>query len=88
MKRGAKLSVVVDNDPYVVRVIVPTGAWDYLDNMHEFHVHNGIIARYRWSRTSTGDVLHWSFQAPAHAEFFIAEFGGELLLSLPSEGPQ
>jgi hypothetical protein len=84
MARTAKLNVVVDNNPYIVKVVIPTGAWAYQDSMHEFHIRNGIAARYRWYRTSAGDVLEWDFQYAAHAEFFIAEFGGELLPLLPS----
>jgi hypothetical protein len=42
MTRKGKLSVVTQNYPYVVKVVVPRGAWRDLDNMHEFHVRNGI----------------------------------------------
>jgi hypothetical protein len=68
------------NDASIVEVIVPPGA--YLDRMQEFHVRNGIRERYRWQRARAGDVLRWQFPGPAYAEFFIAEFGGELLPSL------
>lgn len=68
----------------VVEVFVPRGAWAYLDQMHEFHVRNDIRERYRWQRIEAGDVLHWQFPEPAYAEFFIAEFGGDLLPSLPT----
>ena len=84
--RAPKLSVVVVNNPYIVRVVVPTGEWARQDSMYEFHIRNGIAGRYQWSRTAGGDVLEWSFLHAAHAEFFIAEFGGELL-SLRSEPP-
>ena len=69
----------------VVQVFVPPGAWAYLDQMHEFHVRNGIRERYWRQRTGAGDVLRWEFPEPAYAEFFIAEFGGELLPSLPTD---
>jgi hypothetical protein len=53
--------------------------------MHEFHVRNGIAERNLWRQAfDDGDVLHWRFEEPAYAEFFIAEFGGELLPSLPT----
>jgi hypothetical protein len=55
MTRKGKLSVVTQNYPYVVRVVVDDNA-----------------------------VLHWRFEEPAYAEVFIAEFGGELLPSLPT----
>ena len=72
-----KFSVVGDNDSYVVKVVVPT------DGMREFHLRNNIAEHYLLCRTNDGDVLHWSFPEPAYAEFFIAEFGGELV-HLPS----
>jgi hypothetical protein len=50
--------------------------------MQEFHVRNGIRERYRGQRVRAGDVPRWQFPGPAYAEFFIAEFGGELLPSL------
>ena len=78
-----KFSVVRDNDSYVVKVVVPTGASAHLGGMHEFHLRNDIAEHYLWCRTNDGDVLHLAFPEPAYAEFFIAEFGGELV-SLPS----
>ena len=85
MTRKGKLSVVTQNYPYVVKVVVPRGAWRDLDNMHEFHVRNGIAERYLWCQAFDDNaVLHWRFEEPAYAEFFIAEFGGELLPSLPT----
>jgi hypothetical protein len=77
-----KFSVVRDNDSYVVKVVVPTGASAHLGGMHEFHLRNDIAEYYLWCRTNDGDVLHLAFPEPAYAEFFIAEFGGELV-SLP-----
>jgi hypothetical protein len=78
-------SVVTKNYPYVVKVVVPKGARRDLDNMHEFHVRNDITERYvRCQAFDDNDVLHWRFEEPAYAEFFIAEFGGELLPSLPT----
>jgi hypothetical protein len=50
--------------------------------MQEFHVRNGIRERYRGQRVRAGDVPRWQFPGPAYAEFFIPEFGGELLPSL------
>ena len=47
--------------------------------MREFHLRNDVEEHYLWRRTNDGDVLHWSFPEPAYAEFFIAEFGGELV---------
>ena len=80
-----KRSAVSKNYPYVVKVVLPRGAWRDLDNMHEFHVRNGIIERYLWCQAPDDTaVLHWRFEEPAFAEFFIAEFGGELLPSLPT----
>ena len=70
-----------DCDPYTVKVVVPTGAWAYLDDIHKFHLRNGIAERCFCYRTDDGDVLQWHFPEPAYAEFFIAEFGGELMLS-------
>jgi len=85
MIRKGKLSVVTENYPYVVKVVVPSGAWRDLDNMHEFHVRNDIAEQYVWCQAFDGNaVLHWRFEEPAYAEFFIAEFGGELLPSLPT----
>ena len=85
MTRKGKLRVVTKNYPYVVKVVVPREAWRDLDNMHEFHVRNDITERYVWGQTFDGNaVLHWRFEEPAYAEFFIAEFGGELLPSLPT----
>lgn len=81
MTRSVKVSNVTDNYPYVVKVVVPTGAWTHPDNMHEFHVRNGIVERYLWHRTAAGDILHWRFPEPSYAEFFIAEFGGDLIAS-------
>ena len=81
MKRRVKRSIVPDNYPCVVKVVVPIGSRTHLDNMHEFHVRNGIGERYLWYRTDAGDVMHWRFPEPAYAEFFIAEFGGELIAS-------
>jgi hypothetical protein len=82
MKRKAKLSVVTPNYPYSVRVVA--GTCD-LDDMHEFHVRNGIAEHYLWCRAfDDGDVLHWRFEESVYAEFFIAEFGGELLPLLPT----
>jgi hypothetical protein len=53
--------------------------------MHEFHVRNDIVERYVWRQAFDDDaVLHWRFEKPAYAEFFIAEFGGELLPSSPT----
>jgi len=53
--------------------------------MHEFHVRNDIAERYVWCQAFDDNaVLHWRFEEPAYAEFFIAEFGGELLPSLPT----
>ena len=72
-----KFSVVRDNDSYVVKVVVPT------DGMREFHLRNNIAEHYLLCRTNDGDVLHLVFPEPAYAEFFIAEFGGELV-HLPS----
>jgi hypothetical protein len=68
-------SVVRDNDAYVVKVVVPT------DGMREFHLRNSIAEYYLLCRTNDGDVLHVAFPEPAYAEFFIAEFGGELVSS-------
>jgi len=83
MKRKSKLGVVTQNYPYVVRVVA--GAGRDLDNMHEFHLRNGISEQYQWCQAfDDSDVLHWRFEEPAYAEFFIAEFGGELLPSLPT----
>jgi len=83
MKRKGKLGVVTQNYPYVVRVVA--GAGRDLDNMHEFHVRNGIAERYLWCQAfDDSDVLHWRFEEPVYAEFFIAEFGGELLPLLPT----
>ena len=45
MTRKGKRSVVTQNYPYVVRVVA--GAGD-VDDMHEFHVRNGIAERYLW----------------------------------------
>lgn len=84
MVRALRVNVAPDNYLYVVEVVVPTGEWACLDNMHEFHVRNGIAERYRWRRTDAGDVLHWRFPEPAYAEFFIAEFGGELISPPPT----
>ena len=85
MTRKGRLSVVTQNYPYVVRVVIPAGAWRDLNNMHEFHVRNGIAEHYLWCRAfDDGDVLHWRFEEPVYAEFFIAEFGGELLPLLPT----
>ena len=85
MTRKGKLTVVTQNYPYVVRAVVPAGALHDLDDMHEFHVRNGIAERYLWCQAfDDSDVLHWRFEAPAYAEFFIAEFGGELLPALPT----
>jgi hypothetical protein len=78
-----KFSVVRDNDSYVVKVVGPTGAAAHFDDMREFHLRNDIEEHYLWCRTNDGDVLRWSFPEPAYAEFFIAEFGGELV-RLPS----
>ena len=78
-----KFSGVRNSGSYVVKVIVPTGESAYLDGMHEFHLRNDIAEHYVWCRTNDGDVLHWAFPEPVYAEFFIAEFGGELV-SLPS----
>jgi hypothetical protein len=74
-----KFDIVRDNDSYVVKVIVPLGAPAHLDSMREFHLRNDIAEYYLWCRTNDGDVLHLSFPEPAYAEFFIAEFGGELV---------
>lgn len=74
-----KFSVVRDNDSYVVKVVGPTGAAAHFDDMREFHLRNDIEEHYLWCRTDDGDLLHWSFPEPAYAEFFIAEFGGELV---------
>jgi hypothetical protein len=79
--KAIKFSIASENDAYIVEVFVPTGAWTYLDEMHEFHMRNGIQERYRWQRTEAGDILYWRFSEPAYAEFFIAEFGGELVPS-------
>jgi hypothetical protein len=79
-----KLSVVRNNESCVVKVIVPIGASAHLDDMREFHRRNDIAEYYLWCRTNDGDVLHLVFSEPAYAEFFIGEFGGELV-SLPSE---
>ena len=80
-----KLSAVTKNYPYVVKVVVPRGAWRDLDNMHEFHARNDIAERYVWCQAfDDNDVLRWRFEEPVYAEFFIAEFGGELLPSLPT----
>lgn len=68
-----KFSVVRYNDAYVVKVVVPT------DGMREFHLRNNIAEYYLLCRTNDGDVLHVAFPEPAYAEFFIAEFGGELV---------
>ena len=85
MTRKGRLSVVTQNYPYVVRVVIPAGAWRDLNNMHEFHVRNGIAERNLWCQAfDDSDVRHWRFEKPAYAEFFIAEFGGELLPSLPT----
>jgi len=81
----SKFSVVRDHDSYVVKVVVPIGASAHLDGMREFHLRNDIAEYYLWCRTKDGDVLHLVFPKPAYAEFFIAEFGGELV-SLPSDG--
>lgn len=70
---------VRDNDSYVVKIVVPTRALAYLDGMREFHLRNSIAEHYLWCRTDDCDVLHWAFPEPAYAEFFIAEFGGELI---------
>jgi len=78
-----KLSIVRDNEPYVVKVIVPIGASAHLDGMREFHLRNDIAEYCLWYRTNDGDVLHLSFPEPAYAEFFIAEFGGELVSVSP-----
>ena len=83
MIRKGKRSVVTKNYPYVVKVAAPRGAWCDLDNMHEFHVRNGI-AEVRCQVIDDNAVVHWRFEEPAYAEFFIAEFGGELLPSLPT----
>ena len=78
MIRKGKLSVGTKNYPYVVRVVAEAGR--DLDNMYEFHVRNGIAEQYLWCQAfDDGDVLQWRFEEPAYAEFFIAEFGGELL---------
>jgi len=45
-------------------------------------VRNGIAERCQ--AFDDNAVLHWRFEEPAYAEFFIAEFGGELLPSLPT----
>ena len=85
MIRKGKRSVVTKTYPYVVKVVVPRGARRDLDNMHEFHVRNDIAERYVWCQAfDRNAVLHWRFEEPAYAEFFIAEFGGELLPSLPT----
>lgn len=78
-----RFSVVRDNGSYVVKVVVPIETSAYLDDMRKFHLRNDIAELYLWCRTNDGDVLHWVFPEPAYAEFFIAEFGGELV-SLPS----
>ena len=41
-----KFSVVRDNDSYVVKVVVPTGASAHLGGMHEFHLRNDIAEYY------------------------------------------
>ena len=77
-----KFSAVRDSGSCVVKVIVPIGASEHLDGIREFHLRNNIAEYYLWCRTINGDVLHLTFPEPAYAEFFIAEFGGELV-SLP-----
>ena len=83
MAQKCKRSVVTKNYPYVVKVAAPRGAWCDLGNMHEFHVRNGI-AEMRCQIFDDNAVVHRRFEEPAYAEFFIAEFGGELLPSLPT----
>jgi len=78
-----KFSVVRDSGSCVVKVIVPIiGASEHLDGIREFHRRNDIAEYYLWCRANDRDVLYLTFQEPAYAEFFIAEFGGELV-SLP-----
>ena len=85
MIRKGRRSVVTKNYPYVVQVVVPRGARRDLGNMREFHVRNDITERYVWCQAfDDNDVLRWRFEEPVYAEFFIAEFGGELLPSLPT----
>jgi len=74
-----KFSVVRDSGSCVVKVIVPIGASEHLDGIREFYLRNDIAEYYLWCRTDDGDVLHLTFPEPAYAEFFIAEFGGELV---------
>jgi hypothetical protein len=74
-----KFSVVRHSDSYVVKIIVPIGASAQLDGVREFHLRNDIAEYYLWCSTDDGEVLYLSFPEPAYAEFFIAEFGGELV---------
>lgn len=76
-----KMFSVRDSDSYVVKVVVPAGVPAHLDGMRDFHLRNDIAEHYLWQRTDDGDVLHWAFPESAYAEFFIAEFGGELVSS-------
>jgi hypothetical protein len=79
-----KVSVARDSGSCVVKVIVAIGASEHLDGIREFHLRNDIAEYYLWCRTNDGDVLHLTFPEPAYAEFFIAEFGGELVSSPPN----
>ncbi|HZP71635.1 MAG TPA: hypothetical protein VFB29_17000 [Pseudolabrys sp.] len=69
-------------DCYVVEIFVPKGT--RLEQTREFHTRNGIAERYLRYRTDDGDILYWRFSEPAYAEFFIAAFGGELVV-LPTQ---
>ena len=78
-RRGERTWRINERDfPHVVEVALPDGGFrDTLHDIKTFHRERGIKSRrgghqYRYGQ----EFVRWCFEDPAHADEFVARFGG------------